>query len=61
MAKTSTMKKSMTSRIKITRSGKVMRRTMATGHNRTRKSRNNILRKRTQTTLNLSKHTVLTY
>lgn len=61
MAKTTYMKKSISSRIKITKSGKLMRRTMSTGHNRTRKSRKNIQSKRTQTTLGATKHAVLSY
>ncbi len=40
------MKKSISSRIRITKNGKVMRRTMAVGHFRTRKSGSNLLRKR---------------
>lgn len=40
------MKKSISSRIRITKNGKIMRRTMAVGHFRTRKSGSNLLRKR---------------
>lgn len=36
------MRKSLTKRIRITKNGKVIRRPMRTGHNRTRKSTKNI-------------------
>lgn len=51
----------MTTRVKITKSGKIMRRKMNTGHFRTRKSSNNLRLKRTRTTLGVSKHAVLSY
>jgi ribosomal protein L35 len=53
--------KSMSSRIRVTRTGKLMRRTMGSGHFRTRKSSKNIQSKRTPKTLGVSKHAVLSY
>ncbi len=58
---TKSMKKSMSSRIKITKNGKVLRRKMGTGHFRTRKSSSVIRSKRNRTTLGISKHAVLSY
>lgn len=55
------MKKSVSSRIKITKNGKVMRRTMGVGHFRTRKSSKNLLRKRTPVSSGLSAQTLKTY
>ncbi len=55
------MKKSVSSRIRITKNGKVMRRTMAVGHFRTRKSGKNLLRKRMPVSSNLSAQTLKTY
>jgi ribosomal protein L35 len=55
------MKKSMSSRIKITKNGKVLRRKMGTGHFRTRKSTSVLRGKRSRTSLGISKHAVLSY
>lgn len=55
------MKKSVISRIKITKKGKVLRRKMNIDHFRTRKSKKNILRKRKKHTIDLKTKKVLNY
>jgi len=53
--------KSMGSRIRVTKNGKLMRRTMGTGHFRTRKSSSTLVSKRKPKKLGISKHAVLSY
>ncbi len=48
------MKDTISDRIKITRNGKVLRRSMGVGHFRTRKSTKNLVGKRTRKALNVS-------
>ncbi|MEK7187679.1 MAG: hypothetical protein AAB691_02435 [Patescibacteria group bacterium] len=55
------MRKSNTKRIRITKNGKVIRRPMAAGHNRTRKSSKLIRSKRKGKNLNMPKKTILNY
>jgi ribosomal protein L35 len=54
-----TMKNSVVSRIKITKKGKVLRRKMGVDHFRTRKSKKNILQKRKEHPLGISKKEIL--
>lgn len=55
------MKNSMSSRIKITKNGKLIRRKMGSGHFRTRKSSKSIQSKRKTTSLGISAHAVANY
>lgn len=55
------MKKSVVSRIKITKKGKVLRRKMNVDHFRTRKTKKNLLKKRKKHPINLSIKKVLSY
>lgn len=55
------MKKSVSSRIKITKNGKLVRRTTGIGHFRTRKSNKNIQMKRKTLGLNVSTQTLRVY
>lgn len=55
------MKKSVVSRIKITKKGKVLRRKMNIDHFRTRKSKKNLLNKRKKHSINLPIKKVLSY
>jgi ribosomal protein L35 len=55
------MKKSLVSRIKITKKGKILRRKMNIDHFRTRKSKKNILRKRKKDSIDLKIKKVLNY
>lgn len=53
--------KSISDRIKITRTGKVQRRSMALGHNRSSKKRGVILNRKKSRGLNISLKTVKKY
>ena len=55
------MRKSGTKRIRITKNGKVIRRPMAAGHNRTRKSTNLIRSKKKGKGLNYPKKKIISY
>ncbi|MBI4085703.1 MAG: hypothetical protein HY433_00435 [Candidatus Liptonbacteria bacterium] len=55
------MKKSLSNRIKITRTGKLTRRSMAVNHFRTRKSTANIRQKKKQRGLNYPRKELLSY
>lgn len=56
-----TMKKSVVSRIKITKRGKILRRKMSVDHCRTRKSKKNILSKRKEYEINFPAKKILNY
>lgn len=56
-----TMKKSVISRIKITKRGKILRRKMNVDHCRTRKSKKNILSKRKEYKINFPTKKILNY
>ena len=55
------MKKSVSKRIKITKTGKVIRRAMGVDHFRTKKSKKLLRHKRKSLGLNLSKKSILNY
>lgn len=61
MKKLKNMKKSVSERIKITGTGKVIRRTMGVGHFRTRKSATNLRRKGKTLNLDHPKKSFLSY
>lgn len=56
-----TMKKSVVSRIRITKRGKILRRKMNIDHCRTRKSKKNILNKRKEYKINFPPKKILNY
>jgi ribosomal protein L35 len=53
------MKKSVVSRIKITKKGKILRRKMNLDHFRTRKTKKNLIQKRKKHPINITKKQVL--
>jgi len=55
------MKKSVSKRIKIKKNGKIIRRSMAIDHFRTRKSKRNLSRKKRMLSLNFPKKRILNY
>jgi|GEM_PF-791090 len=55
------MKKSLSKRIKITGTGKLIRRSMAVNHFRTRKSTKNIRQKKKNRTLDYPRKEILSY
>lgn len=55
------MKKSVVSRIKITKRGKILRRKMNVDHFRTRKSKKNLLNKRKQHKIDFPHKKILNY
>jgi len=55
------LKKSVSTRIRITKNGKIMRRTMGIGHFRTRKSTRNLRRKRNMVSSGLDIKAIMNY
>jgi ribosomal protein L35 len=55
------MRKSASKRIRVTKNGKILRRKMASGHNRTRKTSKLIRSKKKTTGLNHPKKIIINY
>ncbi|KKW46665.1 MAG: hypothetical protein UY96_C0002G0005 [Parcubacteria group bacterium GW2011_GWB1_56_8] len=55
------MNKSVSKRLRFTKTGKIMRRRMATNHSRTRKSQKNLMHKRGEHTLDFPRKAILNY